>query len=337
MAVMSKINIDNDIIDPPVPKAYLNEIDSGTASGVKASCGRAGLFSKLSGTAARLFSVFPGFSGSAANIAVFKALPPHTKTNNSKLKAALPKTKTDNLGLKTILSGTKNIVYDHRHSRHDASVKSSAVSSKAHCELPFFNVDGMLGGNQELFSDPWMKIGGCAAVTACDLCIYMDMYKGTKGLYPYDIAHISCADYERFAMLIKPYLRPRYSGINRTSTYIGGLSAYLEDHGYKCDITDFDLNSRYSEARSFVTDSIDAGFPVAYLNLYHRDPAFSDFVWHWFLLAGYAVYSDTMMVKVISYGECYWFDFARLLNTGHHRKGGMVRINAVRKLDSLDA
>ena len=276
MAVMSKINIDNDIIDPPVPKAYLNEIDSGNASGAKASCGRTGLFSKLSGTAAKLFSVFSGLLG-------------------------------------------------------------SAVSAKAHCELPFFNVDGMLGGNQELFSDPWMKIGGCAAVTACDLCIYMDMYKGTNGLYPYDIAHISCADYERFAMLMKPYLRPRYSGINRTSTYIEGLSAYLEDHGYKCDITDFDLNSRYSEARSFVTDSIDAGFPVAYLNLYHRDPAFSDFVWHWFLLAGYAVYSDTMMVKVISYGECYWFDFARLLNTGHHRKGGMVRINSVSKLNLYDA
>ena len=323
MAVMSKINIDNDIIDPPVPKAYLNEIDSGNASGAKASCGRTGLFSKLSGTAAKLFSVFSGLLGSAANVAVFKTLPPHTKT--------------DNFGLKTIPSGTKSIVYDHRHSQHDASVNSSAMSAKAHCELPFFNVDGMLGGNQELFSDPWMKIGGCAAVTACDLCIYMDMYKGTKGLYSYDIAHISCADYERFAMLMKPYLRPRYSGINRTSTYIEGLSAYLEDHGYKCDITDFDLNSRYSEARSFVTDSIDAGFPVAYLNLYHRDPAFSDFVWHWFLLAGYAVYSDTMMVKVISYGECYWFDFARLLNTGHHRKGGMVRINSVRKLDSLDA
>ncbi len=268
----------NDIIDPPVPKAYLNDIDAGNASKAKPS-GLSGVFSVLSDTVAKLTAKSSGIFSSAAS--------------------------------------------------SSANTKLSAASAKSLCELPYFKVDEMLGGNQELFSDPWMKIGGCAAVTACDLCIYMDMYKGTKGLYPYDIAHISKADYERFAMQMKPYLRPRYSGINKTRTYIDGFSTFLSDHDYKCDITDFDLSGSYSEARSFILGSIDAGFPVAYLNLYHRDPAFSDFVWHWFLLTGYAIYADTMMVKLISYGECYWFDFARLFNTGHRRKGGMVRINSI--------
>lgn len=277
---MSNI-LNNDIIDPPVPKAYLHEAASENASAAKSSSGPSGIFSRLSATAARITG---------------KSLDANSDT------AASPAL---------------------------SSSKIPAASAKSLCELPYFRVAEMLGGNQELFSDPWMKIGGCAAVTACDLCIYMDMYKGTDGLYPYDIAHISKEDYERFAMLMKPYLRPRYSGINKTQTYIDGFSSFLEDHGYKCDISDFDLSSSYSEARSFVISSIDAGFPIAYLNLYHRDPAFSDFVWHWFLLTGYAVYADTMMVKVISYGECYWFDFARLLNTGHRRKGGMVRINSI--------
>ena len=242
--------------------------------------------------------------------------------------------------------------------------------AKTRCELPYFNVDEMIGGNQELFSDPWMRIGGCAAVTACDICIYMDKYKGTKGLYPYDVNSVSKADYERFAMLMKPYLRPRYSGINKLSTYIEGLSRYLSEHAFQCScipnndgkltensnpgdkasvenkslsglympdsvhapvaggiqLYGFEGNHSYSEARRFIIEHIDAGFPIPYLNLYHRDPALSDFVWHWFILAGYAVYADTMMVKVISYGECYWFDLARLWNTGHRRKGGMIGI-----------
>lgn len=182
----------NDIIDPPVPKAYLDEAASENASAAKSSSGLAGIFSKLGGTAARL----SGRSSAASASAITTA---------------------------------------------SSTAKCPTSAAKSLCELPYFKVDEMLGGNQELFSDPWMKIGGCAAVT----------------------------------------------------------------------------------------DSIDAGFPIPYLNLYHRDPAFSDFVWHWFLLTGYTVYADAMLVKVISYGECYWFDLAKLLNTGHRRKGGMVRVNSI--------
>ncbi len=205
---------------------------------------------------------------------------------------------------------------------------------KRQCELPYFNVGDMIGGNQELFADPWMKIGGCAAVTACDLCIYLDLYKGTRGLYPYDLQNISKADYERFAMYMKPYLRPRYSGINKLETYTEGFGRYLTDKGLRVNaepdadisLTGFSGSKSYSEARRLVMDSIDAGFPISYLNLYHRDPYFRDFVWHWFIIAGYAVFSDIMMVKIISYGKSFWFDFAKLWNTGHRRKGGMIQV-----------
>lgn len=39
-------------------------------------------------------------------------------------------------------------------------------------ELPYFDLEGAYGGWQVWFADRWMKIGGCAAVTACDVSIY---------------------------------------------------------------------------------------------------------------------------------------------------------------------
>lgn len=195
-------------------------------------------------------------------------------------------------------------------------------------ELDYFNIEELYGGNQELFKNGWMRVGGCAAVTACDTCIYLDMYKGTHGLYPYDnLAALTKQSYEQFAMEMKPYLKPRYSGIDKLSIYIDGFGKYLSDHGAdNVHLTGFDGHESYSAARAFVTDRINSGYPVPYLNLRHRDPDFADFVWHWFLLTGYAVFDDVLMVKAVSYGEYVWLDFARLWNTGYTRKGGMISV-----------
>ena len=45
-------------------------------------------------------------------------------------------------------------------------------------ELDYISVEGSPGGNQDWFLDPFMKGGGCAAVTACDLCIYFAARRG---------------------------------------------------------------------------------------------------------------------------------------------------------------
>ena len=34
-------------------------------------------------------------------------------------------------------------------------------------------IDGAVGGSQEWFTNVVMYIGGCAAATACDCCIYL--------------------------------------------------------------------------------------------------------------------------------------------------------------------
>lgn len=198
-------------------------------------------------------------------------------------------------------------------------------------ELNYFNIEGLYGGNQELFSDLWMRGGGCAAVTACDLCIYLDLYKGTAdaggSLYPFNPRNLTKADYERFAMRMKPYLRPRFSGIDKLEIYIKGLGRYLSDRGCgSIQLSAFPGELPYTQAREFLTMQIDAGYPVPMLNLRHRDKAFSDFEWHWFLLTGYESLDEELKVKVVSYGEFVWLDFRSLWNTGYRQKGGMIMV-----------
>ncbi len=198
-------------------------------------------------------------------------------------------------------------------------------------ELNYFNIEELYGGDQERLKDFWMHVGGCAAVTACDLSIYMDLYKGTKteenGLYPFELTALTKADYDRFAMLMKPYLRPRFSGIDKLEIYLKGFGRYLDDHGCsRIRIEGFSNERPYEEAVKTLISRIDHGFPVPYLNLRHKDKTFSDFEWHWFLLTGYEVLDDTVMVKVVSYGEYVWFDFQKLWNTGCAPKGGMILV-----------
>lgn len=96
-------------------------------------------------------------------------------------------------------------------------------------ELTYFRIEGGYGGNQDWFRDPMMHLGGCAAVTACDICIYLALRLGMRELYPFDLKELSRKDYIRFSRIMKPYLRPRMSGIDRLEIYTEGFGAYLND------------------------------------------------------------------------------------------------------------
>ena len=98
-------------------------------------------------------------------------------------------------------------------------------------ELDYFSIDGVQGGSQDWMSNFLMKFGGCAALAACDTCIYLAAKQGWKQIYPYNIAHLCREDYDRFAMKMKPYLRPRIGGVDRLSLYIEGFQRYLADAG----------------------------------------------------------------------------------------------------------
>ena len=192
-------------------------------------------------------------------------------------------------------------------------------------ELDYFTIEHSYGGNQDWFWDPMMKIGGCAALTACDSCIYLDCYKGTKNLYPFEKTALTKKDYQRFGMKMKPYLKPRKNGVDALDIYIEGFGKYLADQG--CDsvrMTPLSRTDKASKAKEALMDQIDKGFPLPCLVLKHKNPMFKDYVWHWFLLTGYDTAGDSCMTKAVTYGGWQWLDMDELWDTGFGIMGGLV-------------
>ena len=206
-------------------------------------------------------------------------------------------------------------------------------------ELPYFSIAGHVGGSQSWFLDPWMHIGGCGALTMCDFLLYQAICRGRDDCDPFrekkmqgadghlDETRISKRDYRRFGMHMKPYLRPRETGIKDLATFIEGAKVYLEYSG----IDDFSLEPMdggrpYAEAEAAVIDRIDHDMPVPMLMLKHRDKQFNFFEWHWFLLVGYEKKQDAFRVKAATYGKSHWLDFPDFWDTGETERGGLVLI-----------
>ena len=192
-------------------------------------------------------------------------------------------------------------------------------------ELDYFRIGSSYGGSQDWFIDPMMKLGGCAAAAACDSSIYFTLYKGIQGLYPYNENSLTKQDYIRFSSVMKPYLHPRWSGIDRLEVYIDGFERYLSDLGCaRIGMEAFSGDEEISEAKKVIKEQIDSGFLIPCLVLKHNNANFKDYVWHWFLLTGYECFEDDFLVKVVTYGNWRWFSLDDLWNTGHLRKGGLI-------------
>ena len=193
-------------------------------------------------------------------------------------------------------------------------------------ELQLFKVDNMYGFNQELFKDMWMNKGGCGAVVACDCCIYFKKYFGISSLYPGDTDNITKDEYERFAMTMKPFLSPRFTGINKLEIFVDGFNDYLKSvNETRIKMSFLYSDCPYSEFLSEVKRLIDSKMPVPMLVLRHKNRELSDFVWHWFWIAGYTEFDDVCMVKVISYGTYYTFSLYDIWDSGYREKGGIIR------------
>lgn len=195
-------------------------------------------------------------------------------------------------------------------------------------ELDYFYIGKEYGSNQDWFRDPMMKFGGCAAVTACDTCIYLSRTRGKHHLYPFHADNLSKADYIAFSKIMKPYLKPRWGGIDKLEIYQEGLGAYLKDAGEQnLRMELFSGEESADNAKLRLKKQIDAGFPVPCLMLKHKNRAYKDYVWHWFLLTGYESIENaesSFMVKAVNYGEWEWLDFDGLWDTGYARRGGLI-------------
>jgi len=192
-------------------------------------------------------------------------------------------------------------------------------------QLEYFTIGNSFGGSQAWFQNIVMNIGGCAAATACDSCIYLARTFNRPGLYPYDSWHLNRDEYVRFSQMMKPYIRPRVRGVHKLEWYIDGFTRYLEDAGEKIEMKGFSGNHTYEEAKELVRQQIDRGYPIPYLLLSHRDKAqFKDFIWHWFLVIGYREQGEDMIVTTATYGGATEFSLKAMWNTGYEEKGGMI-------------
>lgn len=197
-------------------------------------------------------------------------------------------------------------------------------------ELPYFQIGTSYGGCQDWFTDPMMRLGGCAAAAACDSCIYFDLHRPDLAVpgIPFSLCRkegLSRKSYIAFAMVMKPYLRPRMGGVARLEIYLDGMSAYLHERGIRTlAMEGLPGETDLPTAREKLRAQIDGGFPVPCLLLMHHDPAFKDYEWHWFLLIGYRMKEGCLQVKAVTYSAAKWLDFDGLWNTGRSRKGGLI-------------
>lgn len=193
-------------------------------------------------------------------------------------------------------------------------------------ELPHFYIGESYGGNQDWFPTFMMRIGGCGAETACDSSIYFALYKGITGIAPENAENLTKQDYIDFAYVMRPYLSPRMSGIDRLDIYVDGYGQYLKDRGVTGVSMDMlDGDEPYESAKQAVIRQIDEGYPIPTLILNHKNKAFDDYIWHWFLLNGYDLDDDGFLrVKAVTYSKYEWLDFHALWDTGHKKRGGLI-------------
>ncbi len=188
-------------------------------------------------------------------------------------------------------------------------------------ELPHFYIGDSLGGQQAWCREFWMREGGCAAITACDCSIYFELYKNRRGLCPFDVKNFSREDYLRFAEIMKPYLRPRWTGIDRLDIYIEGFGKFLSERGESSiELLPFDGERSLESARIAIQNQLNDGWLIPCLTLHHQSPRLRDYVWHWYLLNGF----DGARVRLVSYGVGRWFDLDEWWSTGFERKGGLI-------------
>ena len=193
-------------------------------------------------------------------------------------------------------------------------------------ELGHFLVDGNYGGSQDRMKNPWMKLGGCAALAAVDSCIYLALHNGMSTLCPFDATEdITEKQYNSFANKMRPYISPRFKGVNKLEIYVNGFYAYLRDVG--CDslrMNTLPMGTPYEQAEKAIISEIDAGLLVPILHLVPKTPEVEEYHWHWFLLNGYRTGPDGLWVKAVTYYEYKWVKLKDLWNENDPDNGGLI-------------
>lgn len=199
-------------------------------------------------------------------------------------------------------------------------------------ELEFIRVQGFYGGSQSWFWDPLLKMGGCAAVTACEVSAYLaGTFPDMRSLYPFEIDQskaITKPDFIQFGKLMKPHIPPRAGGVSKLSLYEDGFLSYVKTTGLSLEMDYLEGDEPYEKAEAFLKSKIDLGIAVPFLLLKHKDSEFTDYTWHWFTMTGYEEDIESLDFHAIfsTYGKQHKVSFRRLWETGYEEKGGMITV-----------
>ena len=192
-------------------------------------------------------------------------------------------------------------------------------------ELNYFHIGNALGGSQDWMRDPWMKLGGCAALAAVDSFIYFTLFCGRKKLCPIDVHRLTKDSYIQFAMIMKPYISPRLGGVSKLKLYTKGVKKYLNDTG--CDkplMQPYPMGQPLEDAKQILQQQMNNGMLIPFLLLNPVSSEWKDYHWHWFLLTGYRREKDSLMVKAVTYGKGEWLPFSKLWDDKNRKNGGMI-------------
>ncbi|MBR0410736.1 MAG: hypothetical protein IJI25_07005 [Eubacterium sp.] len=200
-------------------------------------------------------------------------------------------------------------------------------------KIDCFHIEGKPGGSQDWFGDYWMHIGGCGALAACDLVIYLAKNLGLSGCCHFDPGRLTRRQYIELGMIMKSYIRPRPGGVIRTSIFTRGLGKYLRDRGYQADFAICRGHEDYVKACRFVKAVLSRNLPIACLMLRHKEKVYANLSWHWFMITGYEMRNDRMVLLGHTYGTTFKVDFEGLWNTGRWLKGGLVAVSRIRHAD----
>lgn len=192
-------------------------------------------------------------------------------------------------------------------------------------ELEHFRIGSSYGGNQDWMRDPWMKLGGCAALAAVDTCLYLTLFRHVKGLCPVDAFHLTQDSYITFGNIMKPYISPRFHGVDRPELYTEGFSRYLAERG--CDRVSMDIfrmGTPLSAAQEVIRKQLDEDMLIPMLHLRPQCKAAEEYEWHWFLLNGWRESEDGFQVKAVTYGSSEWVFLRDLWHETDAANGALI-------------
>ena len=193
-------------------------------------------------------------------------------------------------------------------------------------ELEHFSIDGYYGGSQQWMLDPWMRLGGCGALAAVDSCIFFGRHHKIKKLVN-NVYHIDKNIYRNLAREMKPYLRPRFEGINKLSIYIDGFGRFLKDRNVDLiHMEGYSMGMPAEQAWCELRNQIDKNIlvPVLLLNPISRE--WREYNWHWFLINGYREEAEDniRLVKAVTYGSYEWLHWETFWDENDKENGGMI-------------